>query len=136
MVTYYRGRLIARPLNCYAGGSLRDRIYRSNHIYLYLSCQEQPQMLGSSCERARCYRPFQTLNLMFKSLVNLPEHIDQLREVSRRDDPSGSQGSAAEAPQLRQWFTNNLLSGVWQPLRLAILRQYFQQFGHACAAYQ
>ena len=54
-------------------------------------------MLGHSCERARRYRQFKILNLMFKPLVSLPEHIDQLRGVSRRDDPSESQGSAAEA---------------------------------------
>ena len=35
----------------------------------------------TTVKTACCYPPFQRLNLMFKLLVNLPEHIDQLREV-------------------------------------------------------
>ena len=37
----------------------------------------------TTVKTACCYPPFQRLNLMFKLLVNLPEHINQLREVSR-----------------------------------------------------
>ena len=64
----------------------------------------------TTVKTACCYPPFQRLNLMFKLLVNLPEHINQLWEYRGERTRRGPTGYIAEAPRLRNGSETTLFS--------------------------
>ena len=90
------GRLIARP-------HLPIIPYL---LFVSVAANDNAQCWGHHCEWVRRYRPFKTLNLMFKPSVILLEYTDQLREI----DHGGATRRSPRIPQLRQWFTINRLS--------------------------
>ena len=108
MVTYYRGRLIARPLNCNAGGSLRDRIYWSYHIcLLYLSLPRTTPNVGallwkgSPLPTVQDFEPYvQTVGQSSGAYWSTPWSIKAERPVFRLTEWLGPQ-------KLEKWSTSD-----------------------------